>query len=247
MVDMISSWLCWYVFVTSRVIDGEGSIVQTLIIKYNDEDLHEYEQKLLLRAKETCGVAVHDPELIERGYLLDEDFPEWVPINIRNTLKSRYQLFSTHERKIKVRHPLFDDVEYCTIAPVHAIKSPFQSTYNSGKWGLDKRPEFALSVLPIGVPMETKYLFRGLAGSLVSLWRTEQSIKLVVPFLCIYREENDGKDPSISQIRSHPRELSWDDFVYEFSYDCLKELQRLENQHFLILCCHPLPAPQSIC
>ena len=49
--------------------------------------------------------------------------------------------------------------------------------------------------------METKYVFRGLAGPLVNLWRVEQSIDHVVPFVISHRTENGGADPSIEQIK----------------------------------------------
>jgi hypothetical protein len=166
--------LRWSVFVTSKVTDCEGSIVQTVVIHFDETEIDDYEQILLPRAKELVGF-LHNADLIERGHLIDEDFPSWFPEEARYLVKSRYQLFSAHERKIKKcgNSELFDDdddIQYTTIAPVHTFKSSFQSSYNCGKWGLDKSTEFALSLLPSKVCMETKYVFRGLAGPLVNLW-----------------------------------------------------------------------------
>ena len=161
---------------------------------------------------------LHNADLIERGYLIDEDFPSWFPEEARYLVKSRYQLFSAHERKIKKcgNSELFDDdddIQYTTIAPVHTFKSSFQSSYNCGKWSLVKNTEFALNLPPSKVCMETKYVFRCLPGPLVNLWRVEQSIDHVVPFIISHRIENSGENPSMEQIKNILDKLPWEKFI----------------------------------
>ena len=94
--------------------------------------------------------------------------------------------------------------------------------------------EFGLSVLPKGVPAEVKYLFRMLADPLSILWRTEQSVTIIKPYILLYRNCNRGQNPSVQQIRDKLRELPWDDFVYSFLYKCLSELQPIGHQSLII-------------
>ena len=55
--------LGWSVFVTSKVVNGEGSIVQTIIIEFTEEEKAEYGEKLLPRAHDVIAW-LHDPALI---------------------------------------------------------------------------------------------------------------------------------------------------------------------------------------
>ena len=89
------------------------------------------------------------------------------------------------------------------------------------------------------MPAEVKYLFRILAGPLSNLWRTEQSIKVIKPYVLSYRNRNRGGNPSVKQIQEKLRELPWDDFVYTFSYECVSELQRTGRQSLIKLFLSP--------
>ena len=107
---------------------------------------------------------------------------------------------------------------------------------------MDKSTEFALSLLPSNVCMEIKYVFCGLAGPLVNLWRVEQSIDHVVPFIISHRIENDGADPSMEQIKNRLDKLPWEKFIYRFSFDCIKELQCMGKNSFMTSVLSPTTA-----
>ena len=85
---------------------------------------------------------IHKRQIIERGYLLDEDFPSWVTQAQRATMSSHYQLWAAHEKKVKVIDKLLEEtIEYSPLCPVHVFKHAFQFLYNKGKGGLDKSTE----------------------------------------------------------------------------------------------------------
>ena len=65
---------------------------------------------------------------------------------------------------------------------------------------------------------------------LVNLWRTEQSIELVAPYIISHRADHNGADPSIAQIREKLKELPWNQFVYQFAITSLRELHRIGRE-----------------
>ena len=66
--------LLWSVFVASKLVEREGSIVQTVVVEYTSDDIGNYEDKLLPRAEAIIGW-LHKHQVIERGYLVSSDFP----------------------------------------------------------------------------------------------------------------------------------------------------------------------------
>ena len=92
--------LQWAVFVTSGIKNGKGYIIQTVRIKFTTEAMQEHAMKVEPRVCEIIGW-MHKQELVQRGYLVDDDFPSWVTTGQRATLKSHYQLWAAHEKKVK--------------------------------------------------------------------------------------------------------------------------------------------------
>lgn len=80
------------------------------------------------------------------------------------------------------------------------------------------------------VPVEIKFLFHGFGGPLAYLWRAEQKDRLIKPCVEMHRLEHEGADPSIemiSEMLQNEDNLPWDDYVYDFAYECLDLLQQL--------------------
>ena len=80
------------------------------------------------------------------------------------------------------------------------------------------------------IAFEPKYIYVLLSCVLITLWRVEQSITIAKPFIDKYRRENDGNDPSIDQLRTKLKDLPFHDFVYDFCYESLHELQNVAGQ-----------------
>ena len=80
---------------------------------------------------------------------------------------------------------------------------------------------------------EAKHIYVLLLCILITLWRVEQSIKIAKPFILKYQHEHDGNNPSIKQLREKLKELPFHDFVFDFCYDALHELQIVAGQELL--------------
>ena len=61
-------------FVTEKVEEKEGSIIQIVIITFTDNDLEQYKSTLLPLFEQRV-VWVYADDIIKRGYLLDRDLP----------------------------------------------------------------------------------------------------------------------------------------------------------------------------
>ena len=110
----------------------------------------------------------------------------------------------------------------------------FKGIYNKRKWGLDKSTELREFLKPkTPMPFEPKYLYVILACILVNLWRVEQAITIAKPFILQYRSNNDGQNASIFQLRRALNELPFQDFVRQFTFHCLQELQLMARQTVL--------------
>ena len=81
------SGLTWGVFITAKVEDGHGSIIQTVFIKTTNEQQSLYLKRLLRLAGPLCGW-LYDTEKMERGYLVEEDCPDWLSDKQWKVLKS---------------------------------------------------------------------------------------------------------------------------------------------------------------
>ena len=217
--QVLVTGLDWCLFVTSKIVNEKGCIVQTVRIKFSEGDRDEYRDLIKPRIKNVVGW-LHKTRLVEKGYLVDSDFPSWVSEEQRGTIKSRYQLWSAHERIVKEDEQDFDEsstssdsdtdedlfgdkkVKYNPFPPIYVIKHGFLMRYNKGKGGLDKNTEVREFLRPsTAMPFEPKYIYVMVACILISLWRVEQSITIAKPFILKYRADNDDDNPSINQLR----------------------------------------------
>ena len=80
---------------------------------------------------------------------------------------------------------------------------------------------------------EAKHIYVLLLCILITLWRVEQSIKIAKPFILKYQHEHDDNNPSIKQLWEKLKELPFHDFVFDFCYDALHELQIVAGQELL--------------
>ena len=65
------------IFVTSKVEDEKGSLVQIVIIEFSDEDLNKHRQSLIYVSELIIGWMYHS-NILKRGYLVDKDIPDFV-------------------------------------------------------------------------------------------------------------------------------------------------------------------------
>ena len=94
---------------------------------------------------------MHDPWLIERGCIIDADFPEWVKASSTDVITSHYQIWAAHHKVVKKVNvnsngqSVADNVAaaYHHLFPVSVYKHISQYKYNGGKWGLDKNTEIS--------------------------------------------------------------------------------------------------------
>ena len=127
------------------------------------------------------------------------------------------------------------NIKYNPLRPVYVFKHGYFQRDNKGKWGLNESTELREFLKP-KTPMsfEPKYLYVILACILVNLWRVEQAITIAKPFILQYRSNNDGQNPSIFQLRRALNELPFQDFVRQFTFHCLQELQQLARQTIIL-------------
>ena len=85
--------LSWGVFITAKVEDGQGSIVQTVFVHFSDQQKDEYLKSLLVLTVPLLDW-LHSTELIERGYLVAGDQPVWMTEFQWKILKSHYKIWS---------------------------------------------------------------------------------------------------------------------------------------------------------
>ena len=91
--------LSWGVFITAKVEDGHGSIVQTVFIKITDEQKSLYPQRLLCLAMPLCGW-LYDAETIKRGYLIESDCQDWLSDEQWKVIISRFKIWSALHRHV---------------------------------------------------------------------------------------------------------------------------------------------------
>ena len=83
----------WGVFITAKVEESQGSIVQTVFVHISDEQKIQY-LKTLRRVTDKLSLWLFNQDLIERGFLLDSDFPEWVAERQQQIIALRFKLWS---------------------------------------------------------------------------------------------------------------------------------------------------------
>ena len=69
--------LDWGVFVTAKVEEDEGSIVQIVICHFDEAKKVEYAKRLLRLASPLLSF-IYSIDAIRRGFLEDDEVPDWV-------------------------------------------------------------------------------------------------------------------------------------------------------------------------
>ena len=83
------------IFVTAKGEMGdEESIVQIVVVKIRASDKHKVSESMLKMGDELVGW-LHEPAVMAGGYLMDSDFPEWLPnaSDEAKVIKSQYRLW----------------------------------------------------------------------------------------------------------------------------------------------------------
>jgi hypothetical protein len=212
------------VFVTS-VADGiEAELLQMAMIKFTADDRKEHLEKVNGVGELLFGWLYED-ELLNSGIVRDFQCPSWMNTDQRFIVSSQYPLWAALYCKIK---NCDDDTDnYSPTYPVGTFKHFHQYNYNHGKWGVDKSTEMACHVTVDGVKVcfEATYILRMIVAIIIALWRERQSNTIVRPFVSEYRENNEGKDPSLQQIRRQLWKMPLDEFVFDGAIEILKFLQ----------------------
>ena len=86
---------------TAKLESGEGSIVQITVVEIPSDAKVAYGQKILPLSEKLCGW-LHSATLLNRGYLINDDFPPWISDVAKETLSSRYQMWAAFNNKV---HP----------------------------------------------------------------------------------------------------------------------------------------------
>ena len=221
-------------FVTAKIEENRGSIVQIVNIVFQATVRVEYVDNIL-KIAEPLFAWFLDPHLVEKGFLEDKDLPQWVDLSIREILKSRARLIYAHYNYI-----IDGDGDYHPSVPLLLYKHYVQVKYNQGKPGLDKNTELAMRIKDKHrCNFETKYVLSLIDRVLVNAWRAEMAVTVMKPWLIQLR--NAGKSASIVQIRrKFQNESTIDDFVDTFAIAYLQVLQRGTAT---LLPVHILPLP----
>lgn len=208
----------WGVFITAKVEEGQGSIVQILFVQFTEEEKKQYE-RILLRLANPLNDWLFDEEVINRGYLEPHDFPTWLSSEQRDIIESRFKMWSAfYTRALHVK----------AFMPVGQLKLSINYEYNKQKWGLDMCTEnyVKISYGSVSLLFETKYILRMLDGIVANGWKVEQGHTLIKPFIEKYIEDHDGERPTNAQIRSEAKKLTLEDYTYDLSVEWLKALER---------------------
>ena len=123
-------------FVTAKVEEEEGSIAQIIVVSFVSESLKEYLQLISKISSSIIGW-LYEMEVIERGYLCDTDFPQWLKNDaiVKNIMIRRSYLLFEYHKKIR------EGCNYVPMELVRIYKHYQQVRYNIAKAGLDKNTE----------------------------------------------------------------------------------------------------------
>jgi hypothetical protein len=213
--------LSWGVFITSKVEESEGSIVQVVFVKMSQDVREEYMNTVLLLAKPLTGWLMNQAA-IDRGYLQGGDLPPWMTSSATKIMKSQFKMWSAWWRHVTTVGPF---------APVGKLKHVTNFGYNKGKWGLDKCTEnyFKVHLTTKGLPFESTYILRMIDGVGCNSWKVEQG-RMVKKFVLEHRVKNNGDNPSISAVRSKCKQLPLEGYIYQLSIDWLRKLETEQYQ-----------------
>ena len=126
MHQAVITGLSYGIFVTAKVQDGTGSLVQIVVVCIENQQKAEHINLLKHIGMMLIGWA-YDSTLLDQGYLEEDDFPTWVPERQRAVLASQYPLFVAQYKIIK------GDGDFQPVHPVSVYKHLQQYTYNHRK------------------------------------------------------------------------------------------------------------------
>lgn len=212
--------LTWGVFITAKVEEGQGSIVQIVFVHFSEDQKREY-SRVLLRMAKPLASWIYNEDAILRGYLEEEDFPEWVTPTQRLIVASRFRMWSALWRYVYVHNN-------GPFMPMGMLKLSMNFEYNKGKWGLDMCTENNEKVTydAVALTLESKYVMLLLDSVTANGWKSEQACTIIKPWYEAFKEKHDGARPSNKQIRAKAKELTLEDYVFNLSIDWLKSLEQ---------------------
>ncbi|KAG7368934.1 hypothetical protein IV203_031677 [Nitzschia inconspicua] len=201
------------VFVVCKLEDGQGSIVQTVVIKISTEQRDEYAENLRKVVNPPFGF-LHSEGVIARGILMDSNFPDWVTDPQRTILKKRAKLYYGHLKLIST-----EEGDLRPTKPLSIYKHSTQYRYNKHKPELYMNTEISDRVaFHTTGPFETKYVFRMLDAVMVNAWRAYQAVTMISPWLRTQRSH-----PSLAQLRNKlHNSVGVEDFVADVALECLR-------------------------
>ena len=88
------------VFVVAKVEEGEGSLIQTVVVKILDDQKEAHATPLKTIGKALLGW-IYDPNLLSKGYLLARDCPKWMTMMQQHNCVFRYKLWAAHYNRVK--------------------------------------------------------------------------------------------------------------------------------------------------
>ncbi|KAG7341411.1 hypothetical protein IV203_023363 [Nitzschia inconspicua] len=200
-------------FVTSKVDDSSGRILQVVIIEIPTATREEHASKLCAIANPLLGF-LHRQNIVERGFLTDDDCPSRVTATQGTILKKRAKLYYAHLKLI-----IDTDGRLHPMPPLLLYKHSAQYRYNNAKPGLDMNTEISANVgCAARCGIEGKYVFRMLDAVMVNTWRAYQAVTDIAPWLATL-----DSTPSLKQLRNHLyRKGSIRQFVFNTSYESLR-------------------------
>ena len=217
------AWVCGLdvgVYVVSKVANNQGTLLQIVVATISQEVKTAHQSTLVAVAQPLLGW-IHRQEVIEKGFLEDEDFPAWFGNDeqSKDVFKTRSKLFFAHYKKIKV------DGSFKPLMPVMLFKHATQCAHNKGKPGLDKNTEHerTIKLQDAKVSFETKYILRLIDAITVNGWRAHQAVKVVKPILEQHSEA--GTVPLTKMIKNQLWNWTLQDHKLQLAFDLLRELE----------------------
>ncbi len=217
------AWVCGLdvgVCVVSKVANDQGTLLQIVVATVSQNDKRNHQSTLLAVAQPLLGW-MHKQDVIDKGFLEDEDFPEWFGNDeqCKDIFKTRSKLFFAHHKKIQVGG------SFLPLMPVMLFKHATQCTHNKGKPGLDKNTEQerTIKLQDAKVSFETKYILRLIDAITVNGWRAKQAVDVVKPILKQHSEADTV--PSTKQIKTQLWNSTLQDHKLQLAFDLLREME----------------------
>jgi len=207
------------VFVTSKVENKKGVVLQSVVVKITEEHKQEHSQRLLSVGRSLLGWIITSPTL-DRGYLVNEDFPDWVTEPQKKAIGSNFKLWCAQYIRIKGRGN--ENAPFKPSQPLSTYKHVKQLDYNKGKWGLDKNTETCKGMTVGAVSFEQKYVHRMIAALVYNHWRCTQAQQMSA---WIQDTQRQNRTVTFKGIRRKAWDTPFDVHVFHLSIAALKDLE----------------------